>query len=95
MDAAVKPTTTQQAQTFAHIWEQIYLRGQNSFDAAAMEHARRALVDTLACIVGGATQPCTVAAAQAAPSRSASDLALVLGTASHALDYDDVCMLAT
>ena len=95
MDAAVKPTTTQQAQTFAHIWEQIYLRGQNSFDAAAMEHARRALVDTLACIVGGATQPCTVAAAQAAPSCSASDLALVLGTASHALDYDDVCMLAT
>ena len=95
MDAAVKPTTTQQAQKFAGIWEQIYLRDASRFDAPALEHARRALVDTLACIIGGASQQCTRAAALAASSHSAGDVALVLGTASHALDFDDVCMLAT
>ena len=96
MDAAVKaPTTTEQAQAFNPIWESIYQRDAAKIQPEALQHARRALVDTLACIIGGSNQACTLAAAAAAPGEGTADLALMLGTASHALDYDDVCMLAT
>lgn len=94
MDAAVRADAAGQAGLFTRIWERIYLRQPHEVPPDALQHAQRALVDTLACIIGGARQPCTAAASMAAGD-TAADRALVLGTASHALDYDDVCMLAT
>jgi 2-methylcitrate dehydratase PrpD len=62
-----------------------------------IEAARRSWFDTAAAMAAGAVENCTHAAlASCGDSRlSVTDAALVLGTASHALDYDDVCMLAT
>lgn len=80
---------------FWSLAETVYARRAPAIEAAAMEHARRAWLDTLACMVGGAGEPAARAAAQAADTAGAEHRALVLGTASHALDYDDVCMLAT
>lgn len=80
------------------IWslaETIHAQRAPAIAPAAMEHARRAWLDTLACMVGGAGEPAARAAARAADTAGAEHRALVLGTASHALDYDDVCMLAT
>lgn len=75
--------------------EAVYARRAPAIEPAAMEHARRAWLDTLACMAGGAGEPATRAAARAADTAGAEHRALVLGAASHALDYDDVCMLAT
>ncbi|ADV01244.1 2-methylcitrate dehydratase [Alicycliphilus denitrificans] len=80
---------------FWSLAETIYARRAPAIEVAAMEHARRAWLDTLACMVGGAGEPAARAAAQAADTAGAEHRALVLGAASHALDYDDVCMLAT
>jgi len=88
MDAKVNPD-------FWDLAEAIYARRAPAIEPAALEHARRAWLDTLACMVGGASEPATRAAARAADTAGAEHMALVLGTASHALDYDDVCMLAT
>ena len=88
MDAKVTPG-------FWSLAETVYARRAPAIEPAAMEHARRAWLDILACMVGGASEPATRAAARAADSDGAEHRALVLGTASHALDYDDVCMLAT
>ncbi|WP_026437860.1 MmgE/PrpD family protein [Acidovorax sp. JHL-9] len=88
MDAKVSPD-------FWGLAESIYARRAPAIEPAALEHARRAWLDTLACMVGGAGEPATRAAARAADTAGAEHRALVLGTASHALDYDDVCMLAT
>ena len=70
---------------------------------AAREAVRRAFVDTIATILAGRHEPCTVAAREAVSqwgsgpcftaggSRLAAPwAALVNGTAAHALDYDDV-----
>lgn len=88
MDATVSPD-------FWGLTESIYARRAPAIESAALEHARRAWIDTLACMLGGAGEPATRAAARAADTAGAEHRALVLGTASHALDYDDVCMLAT
>lgn len=80
---------------FWSLAESIYARRAPAIEPAALEHARRAWLDTLACMVGGAGEPATRAAARAGDTAGAEHRALVLGTASHALDYDDVCMLAT
>lgn len=90
MDAKVDSATD-----FRALAEAIYARRAPAMAPAALEHARRAWLDTLACMVGGAGEPATRAAARAADTAGAEHRALVLGTASHALDYDDVCMLAT
>lgn len=95
MDAAVTRDTAHQANAFAQIWERIYQRRDAAFPPDAIRHARRAVVDTLACVIGGAAEPATRAARQVGSGNGAMDLALKIGTASHALDYDDVCMLAT
>jgi 2-methylcitrate dehydratase PrpD len=73
--------------------------------ARALSEARTAIIDTIGCTLAGVPQPCTqillatpgVAEAPGpalvfGTSRrtSALDAALINGTASHALDYDDV-----
>lgn len=94
MDATLTPP--RQGETdFWHLAEDVYARRAPAIAPQALEHARRAWLDTLACMVGGAGEPATHAAARAADTAGAEHRALVLGTASHALDYDDVCMLAT
>jgi 2-methylcitrate dehydratase PrpD len=92
MDAKVNPTQ-QQATDFWSLAETIYAR--RAIEPAALEHARRAWLDTLACMAGGAGESVARAAARAADTTGAEHRALVLGAAAHALDYDDVCMLAT
>ncbi|WP_126978897.1 MmgE/PrpD family protein [Frigidibacter oleivorans] len=52
--------------------------------------ARIAFLDTLAVIAAGLHDPAVRALAATLDSRTARDRALVLGTAAHALDYDDV-----
>jgi 2-methylcitrate dehydratase PrpD len=66
--------------------------GESSASEGALTRARRSWFDTAATILGGSRERCTAAAVAASHG---SDDALVLGTASHALDFDDVCMLAT
>ena len=73
--------------------------------ARALADARSAIIDTLGCALAGTSEPCvrlllaTPGIAEAPGSAlvfgtqkrtSALDAALVNGTASHALDYDDV-----
>lgn len=61
-------------------------------DAAARRLARESLVDTLGCIVAGwsSAQSQSVSAMRAATgAHGAGGIALHLGTAAHALDYDD------
>lgn len=71
--------------------------------AASLDGARRAFVDTLAVIVAGRDQPCTVGTRGAVAEwgsgpchviggapQAAPWAALVNGTSAHALDYDDV-----
>ena len=66
----------------------------------ALLPARRSWFDTAAAILGGARERCALSAVHSRLLTDASvplrpwEEALVLGTASHALDYDDVCMLA-
>jgi 2-methylcitrate dehydratase PrpD len=73
--------------------------------ARALSEARTAIIDTVACTLAGINEPCAqillkTPGVAAAPGpalifgtshrTSALDAALVNGTASHALDYDDV-----
>lgn len=99
MDATLKrPAVPAGDAVSSGIWpmiDAVYARRVADVDVPALELARRAVVDTLACMAGGAREPATLAAARASGISSAESRALVLGTASHALDYDDVCMLAT
>ena len=85
---------------FLSAWAACAARGRTPLAPTALLHARRSWFDTAAATLGGARERCTASAVQSclvtdasAPLRP-SDEALVLGTASHALDYDDVCMLA-
>ncbi|MDB5890761.1 MAG: MmgE/PrpD family protein [Polaromonas sp.] len=76
------------------------LRARRPLSAAAVEGSRRSIFDTLAVTAAGTVENCTRAAYRSCADLngaplSARDVALILGTASHALDYDDVCMLAT
>jgi 2-methylcitrate dehydratase PrpD len=85
---------------FLVAWDACARRADALLSTAAAEAARRSWFDTLATTTAGVAENCTRAALQACGSEAAQDLsptdtALVLGTASHALDYDDVCMLAT
>ena len=67
---------------FLVAWDSCWQRAASEVPDSVMEQVRRNWYDTLAATAGGVSANCTQAA-------------LVLGTASHALDYDDVCMLAT
>ena len=73
--------------------------------AKAIAEARTAIIDTIACALSGVPEPCvkilleTPGVAEAPGASlvwgtnrrvSALDAALINGTASHALDYDDV-----
>ncbi len=73
--------------------------------AKALQEARTAIIDTIACTLSGVPEDCTqillrTPGVAEAPGRSlvfgtnrrtsALDAALINGTASHALDYDDV-----
>ncbi len=73
---------------------------RRAIDETVLRQARRSGFDTLAASAAGARERCTTAARQACGLGADAvlppgDAALVLGAASHALDYDDVCMLAT
>ena len=82
---------------FLAAWDACAQRAGQPLPAAVVEGARRSVFDTLATTAAGVGENCTRAARGACEGESVSpvDAALVLGTASHALDYDDVCMLAT
>ena len=85
---------------FLAAWDAWAARAQAPLSAAAALAARRSWFDTLATTAAGAVENCARAALRACAvddvrALSAGDAALVLGAASHALDYDDVCMLAT
>ena len=77
----------------------------DSIPAVCVSHAKRALLDTIACMLGGVTEPLTqkLLAYQAQEGTtgtatvvgsgcrfSARSAALVNGAMAHALDYDDV-----
>lgn len=86
--------------TFLVAWADCYQRNSADIPDTVMQHARRSWLDTLAASAGGVSERCTQAALRACTVSGSEalhpwDVALVLGTASHALDYDDVCMLAT
>lgn len=99
MDATLKRPAANKVEAVSsgiwHMIDTVYARRAADVDIDALELALRAVVDTLACIAGGTREPATLAACRASGLSSAEARALVLGTASHALDYDDVCMLAT
>ena len=85
---------------FLTAWDSCWQRASSESRDTVMEQVRRNWYDTLAATAGGVSANCTQAALQASGAGSAdtlrpADVALVLGTASHALDYDDVSMLAT
>lgn len=86
---------------FLAAWAACARRGADKLDDDVLTQARRSWVDTAAVTLGGSRERSTQAAVEAARfgneegAFSPADAALVLGTASHALDYDDVCMLAT
>ena len=81
-------------------WDRAWQRATSEDRDSVMEEVRRNWFDTLAATAGGVRENCTRAALQASTADGTdglrpADAALVLGAASHALDYDDVCMLAT
>lgn len=86
---------------FLAVWDDCWRSASADIPGSVMEQVRRNWFDTLAATAGGVAQNCTQAALQASVADGstealrAADVALVLGAASHALDYDDVCMLAT
>lgn len=88
---------------FLAVWDSAHRRASAEIPDSVMEQVRRNWFDTLAATAGGVADSCTQAALQASIADGAdgadalrpADVALVLGAASHALDYDDVCMLAT
>ncbi|SEK17273.1 MULTISPECIES: MmgE/PrpD family protein [unclassified Variovorax] len=77
---------------FIAAWVTCARRARAPLSDEAMRQARRSWFDTIATALGGMHERCTHAAVEAS---GGADPALVLGTAAHALDYDDVCMLAT
>ena len=85
---------------FLAVWDSAWQRATSERREGVMEQVRRNWFDTLATTAGGVAESCTQAALQASVADGTDalrpyDAALVLGAASHALDYDDVCMLAT
>ncbi|MFD0668264.1 MmgE/PrpD family protein [Ramlibacter sp. MAHUQ-53] len=82
---------------FLAAWQACARRADAPLPAEVAQAARRSAFDTLAAMAAGTVENCTRAARGACEGTppSATEAALVLGTASHALDYDDVCMLAT
>ena len=84
---------------FLEAWDTCAARAATQLSPRAVEAARRSWFDTAAAMAAGGHENCTRAAFQSCAvepdALGAGDAALVLGTASHALDYDDVCMLAT
>ena len=87
------------AGNFLDAWAACAARAAQGLPPHVVEAARRNWFDTAAASAAGVGENCTRAARAVfeAPSSAwaAADAALVLGAASHALDYDDVCMLAT
>lgn len=91
---------TPDAPAFLVAWDSCYQHASSANSNVVIERARRSWFDTLAATAGGVAESCTQAAWTACTADGSErlhpwDAALVLGTASHALDYDDVCMLAT
>lgn len=85
---------------FLAAWDDAARRAGGTLAPSVLDAARRSWFDTVAATAAGVAENCTRAAWQAgdpAAGRELSpvDAALVLGASSHALDYDDVCMLAT
>lgn len=84
---------------FLQAWDLCAARAARPLPAAVLDAARRNWFDTAAALAAGVKENCTLAAfrscSQDPAMLGAGDAALVLGAASHALDYDDVCMLAT
>lgn len=83
------------------VWDDCWRSASADIPDSVMEQVRRNWFDALAATAGGVAQNCTQAALRASmaggstQALGATDVALVLGAASHALDYDDVCMPAT
>ena len=86
---------------FLALWDSAHRRASGQIPDSVMEQVRRNWFDTIAATAGGVAENCTQAALRASVADGSTDalrpadVALVLGAASHALDYDDVCMLAT
>lgn len=85
---------------FLNAWDACVAKTSENLPPLVLDAVRRNVFDTVAALAAGTKENCTRAALSACQpgtsgSLSATDAALVLGTASHALDYDDVCMLAT
>ena len=85
--------------------EKICAFHEEDLTAKALQEARTAIIDTVACTLAGVAEDCTqillkTPGVAEAPGKSlvfgtnrrtsALDAALINGTASHALDYDDV-----
>jgi len=86
---------------FLTAWAASADRARQPLAEEALRLARLSWFDTVAATLGGARERCTASAlafalhaGPQAPLHPAEE-AMVLGTASHALDCDDVCMLAT
>jgi len=80
---------------------------QTPADSALIQSARLAVLDTVGCMIAGASDEATVGVAALTHAgggkctvfgqewlRSAPDAALINGTAAHALDFDDACTTA-
>lgn len=99
ISAALKPAAKNIP--FIDAWEDAAARCRQALPEDAARLARASLFDTAATLAAGARENTTVAAwrstcrTASTSDLSVNDAALVLGTASHALDYDDVCMIAT
>lgn len=92
--------TSEGAVSLLAAWDACATRASASLAPAAVDAARRSWFDTLAATAAGVCENSTRAARRSLSAPTALALqpveaALVLGTASHAPDYDDVCMLAT
>ncbi len=88
------------AHPFLAAWDASARRASAPLQPEAVAAARRSWFDTLATTAAGTTERCARTAWQACETDdtqqlTSADAALVLGAASHALDFDDVCMLAT
>ena len=85
------------ANAFLQAWEACVARAARPLPPSAADAARRSWFDTAAAMACGVSESSTRAAFLSCEPQAAApcDVALILGTASHALDYDDVCMLAT
>lgn len=82
---------------FLQAWDDAAARCRGALPAVASKAARDNAFDTAACMAAGTRENATLAALRAAGGGgelTQGEAAMVLGTASHALDYDDVCMLA-